>query len=270
MEKTFVLGMGVQKSGTSWAHRLMAESPNFNLGFRKEYHVWDAVDIPLLAKNRVQLKLEMNLAQRTRYLMQAEPDTYFAYFASLLKGPENITADMTPSHSGLSRQTLEIIRTGFASHGINCKVVLLLRDPVDRCKSAVHFNLNRGNFSEGVSRKNTSFCAALAEYALSDHAEIRTRYDRTIENIRAVFSPENVYIGLYESMFEKDKIAQFSAFLGVENHAELAGIRVNETLGQRPICAEVEAALYARFAGVYAYCNTALPETKTLWRQPPA
>jgi len=271
MGKTFILGMGVQKSGTSWAYRLMAESPGFKQGFRKEYHVWDALDLPLLAKNRVKLKLDMNPVQRSRYLMQTEPETYFAYFASLLEGPKkNITADMTPAHSGLSRKSLATIRDGFARRNITCKAVLLLRDPIERCKSAVHFNLNRGKFSEGISPENTSFCAALNEYYQSDHAEIRTRYDRTIENINAVFTPENYYIGLYESMFEKEKIAQFSAFLGVESRAAFAGTKVNETAGQRQSCPEVEAALYARFAGVYAYCHAALPETKTLWRLPPA
>jgi len=270
MEKTFILGMGVQKSGTSWAHRLMAESPEFKQGFKKEYHVWDAIDIPLLANNRVKLKLEMNSIQQTRYLMQTELDTYFAYFASLLAGPENITADMTPSHSALTPQTLEIIRDGFAKLNITCKVVLLLRDPVERCKSAVHFNLNRGNFSEGISPKNTGFCAALNEYYLSEHAEIRTRYDTTIKNIKSVFSPDHTYIGLYESMFKAENIAGLSKFLGIKSQPRLAQIRVNETAGLRHSCPAVEAAIYARFAKVYAYCHAELPETKALWRQPPA
>lgn len=269
MKKTFILGMGVQKSGTSWAYRFMSESPDFNAGFRKEYHIWDVVDIPILAKNRVRLSLDLTEKQRLRYLMQTEPETYFSYFASLLEGPAQLTADITPSHSGLSPKALTDIRDGFARHGIACKAVLFLRDPVERCKSAVHFNLNRGNFSEGISVGNTSFCAALSEYAQSEHAAIRTRYDTTIKNLRAVFSPEDLYIGLYETMFNDDQMARFAAFLGVENTPALAGKKINETTGARQVCPEAEAAVYARFTDVYAFCHREFPETKTLWTQPP-
>ena len=45
-QRTFLLGLGAQKAGTAWMHRYLESSPQCDPGFRKEYHVWDAVDLP--------------------------------------------------------------------------------------------------------------------------------------------------------------------------------------------------------------------------------
>ena len=44
---TFLLGVGCQKGGTAWMHRYLEASPQCDPGFRKEYHVWDALDLPV-------------------------------------------------------------------------------------------------------------------------------------------------------------------------------------------------------------------------------
>ena len=44
MKKTFILGVGAQKAGTTWLHRQFKKNATFNLGHRKEYHVFDAID----------------------------------------------------------------------------------------------------------------------------------------------------------------------------------------------------------------------------------
>ena len=37
----FVLGVGAQKAGTTWLHEYLASLPEVDLGFMKEYHVFD-------------------------------------------------------------------------------------------------------------------------------------------------------------------------------------------------------------------------------------
>ena len=44
MKKIFILGVGAQKAGTTWLHRQLIKSANFNFGHRKEYHVFDAME----------------------------------------------------------------------------------------------------------------------------------------------------------------------------------------------------------------------------------
>ena len=45
MTKTFLLGVGCQKGGTTWLYDYLATSPQFKHGHRKEYHVFDAIDL---------------------------------------------------------------------------------------------------------------------------------------------------------------------------------------------------------------------------------
>jgi hypothetical protein len=44
MTKIFILGVGAQKGGTTWLHRQLNNNKNIDLGFRKEYHIFDAIE----------------------------------------------------------------------------------------------------------------------------------------------------------------------------------------------------------------------------------
>ena len=44
-DKTFLLGTGAQKGGTTWLYHHLKASPQFVSGYRKEYHVFDAMDV---------------------------------------------------------------------------------------------------------------------------------------------------------------------------------------------------------------------------------
>lgn len=44
--KTFVLGLGHQKCGTTWLYHYLSQSRRFKGGIKKEYHIWDALDVP--------------------------------------------------------------------------------------------------------------------------------------------------------------------------------------------------------------------------------
>ena len=44
-QPTFVLGVGAQRGGTTWLSRFLNHSPQFERGYRKEYHVFDALDL---------------------------------------------------------------------------------------------------------------------------------------------------------------------------------------------------------------------------------
>ncbi len=41
-----MLGLGAQKAGTTWLSDYLRSSPQYDYGFRKEYHVLDVVDLP--------------------------------------------------------------------------------------------------------------------------------------------------------------------------------------------------------------------------------
>ena len=43
--RTFLLGVGAQKAGTTWLHKYLTASPQMVRGYRKEYHVFDSSDL---------------------------------------------------------------------------------------------------------------------------------------------------------------------------------------------------------------------------------
>jgi hypothetical protein len=95
---TFLLGVGAQKSGTAWMHRYLESSPQCDPGFRKEYHVWDGLDLALGAPVRERVSQQARRAARAlaegepadgdalrRALFYADPASYFDYFEALLR-----------------------------------------------------------------------------------------------------------------------------------------------------------------------------------------
>ncbi len=272
--KTFILCLGSQKCGTTWFHSYLSLYENFSAGFAKEYHVWDALDLSAQARWRVPQPglfdvVTKRPAKRRRnrhlYKMQNETGYYFDYFNSLLTGPVNITADVTPAYAGLGADRLGSIRSGFEAIGVECKAVLFVREPVERDKSAVQFALENGNFEEGISPGNEDFCAALEEYYLSEHAAMRSSYHRTISHIEAVFDPGQFYIGVYENMFDQASVGALSEFIGVQPRYDFASVRVNETAQNAVSCPDLERRIRSHYAEVYSYCHDKLPATRTLW-----
>ncbi len=212
----FALGLGCQKGGTSWLHDYLAASPACDPGFRKEYHVFDGLDLPSEAwmRRRVVARaakaveaLERGVPANVDALRQAafyaDPTTYFDYFTSLLARPGvSLTCDITPSYALLPATRLVSIRAGFAERGVPIVPVFLLRDPVERIWSMVRMNQQRrpedfpGPTSDWVRRL----------YAQDDHA-LRTRYDLTLTALDEAFGPGASWLALYEQLFDRDVLA---------------------------------------------------------------
>lgn len=201
-----------------------------------------------------------------RYRMQTDPDTYFEYFESLLDGIHNLTADITPSYSGLARDRLRYIKNGFEKRDILTKVVVLIRNPVERIKSAVRYNLDKKNYHEGIKDGETDFLRALSQYYLTDHCRLRTEYDRVISNAIDVFGDSHVHIGIYENMFERSEIERLSHFLGVMPKAELSSVPVNRTGTKIQRADELEAKIADAYRHVYDFCFRYYPITRKHWK----
>ena len=44
--KNFILCVDAQKFGTTWIDKYLSNSLQYNMGCMKEYHIWDALNIP--------------------------------------------------------------------------------------------------------------------------------------------------------------------------------------------------------------------------------
>jgi hypothetical protein len=266
-KKTFILCLGHQRCGTTWLYKHLAQSDHFAGGALKEYHIWDALDIELLNEHRlVSPPQDKEHSDYLRYQMQEDANFYFDYFASLLDEEKTITADITPSYSALSVDRIKNIQKGFALRNIEVRAVLVLRNPIDRIKSATSFNMNRKNFNEGIPPSATTFEEALKNYYQTEHCEIRTNYERSVKNAQKALGPRNVYVAIYESMFSSEHIDKISKFFGVYPFKAKKRKKENETKREEVETAELDSNILDRFQSTYDYCFEVFPETKTLWK----
>ncbi len=267
---TFILGVGAQKAGTSWLAHYLDESPPVRRGFTKEYHIWDGLTLPSCRAYRIDR--QTILARRTwrrprvwhRWRMQRDPAAYFDYFARRLRTPGTLTYDITPSYSGLSADCLATIRDGFAARGIPVKVVFLIRDPFERCWSAVRMDIR--NYGGGGLTEEES----LARRYASEGFRLRTRYDETIPRLEATFPAADIHIEAYERLFTPDGIARLSAAFGLPARPDLAERTRNVSLKTTGIDPALKREIIRHYGVVYDFCFARDPALRSLWNDPAA
>ncbi|QIG42657.1 sulfotransferase [Nocardioides anomalus] len=259
MPGTFLLGVGCQKGGTAWMHRYLEASPQCDPGFRKEYHVWDALDLDSgrLARQRI----EGQGGRRAAFL--ADPETYFDYFAGLLEpAGVRLTADITPAYAALAVERFAMVRDGFRARGVRPVAAYLLRDPVERVWSASRMDMRR--MGEAAPEDPETRIGHMYDHPM--YAE-RTRYDLTMAALEEAFGREDVWYGFYERLFRRDTLQELCAFLGVDFHEPDLGRQVNTSpkSAQLPDGAAETIARY--FAPVYDAVQRRFPglDLAELW-----
>ncbi|MDO9439906.1 MAG: sulfotransferase [Beijerinckiaceae bacterium] len=261
--QTFVLGLGAQKAGTTWLSNHLKSSPEYENGYRKEYHVFDSRYLKSeewLRRNIVKLaaqSLEAILAGETgdaqvlhRMAMYSNHDIYFEYFRSLLSRSGGVTAtgDLTPDYGMLPADRLALIKAGFAKRDIRTVGVFIMRDPVERVWS--HMRMK-------ADRSPANAAAGSLDDLRDNHGRgkywHRTQYQLTLTAMDSAFSPDEQHVGLYEDLFSST--AQADAI------TKLVGIRTpppdtTRVFNSSPrdaqgIPEEIAKVVAARYAEVY-------------------
>ena len=220
-QKTFLLGVGCQKGGTTWLHQYLDGHENTDMGFVKEYHIFDALYIPgsvTYRKNAARDVLQGRAThakkhlrkQRRRLRFYDDTALYFQYFARLAaKSPHTLlVGDITPSYAGLPIAALREIRTGLLAQGFRIRVVFFIRDPFERIWSMARMKLNNSHKHRGMSEVEV----ILAHYD-TQYTQIRSRYEQTLPRLEQVFAPEELYVEFYERQFDLHRIAALMDFL---------------------------------------------------------
>ena len=215
----FLLGVGAQKAGTTWLHEYLASLPEVDLGFMKEYHVFDqnhVLDTTPGRKKRFENYLNSFLGSDSlsiRHKFRRNHKHYFSYFRKLVDSPDQvfITGDITPSYAALPVKVLRYIKSSLEKNGFRVRVVFLMRDPVARCISANRmYSSPRLLDSPGDAALEAEL---LAKKYQQTRFQIRTRYDQTINNLEQVFTRDELYLGFYEELFSDKAIAEICSFM---------------------------------------------------------
>ncbi|MCT4369656.1 sulfotransferase family protein [Yangia mangrovi] len=279
-QKTFFLGLGGQKCGSTWIQAYLNRQEGSDFGRLGEYQVWEhtlggvfaryKVPMPPMKERlRARLKTAVNAdepAQHLRWRLQSDPDAYFDYFAGLLARPGIVrTGDITPSYAALPPETLARIRDGFAKRGIAVKAIFSMRDPVDRLRSHMRMEMAKDRLAAEESN-----AAPLRAFYATAEAEARSRYELTIAAIERVFAPDDRFLCLFEDLFTAEGIAALSDFAQVPCDPTQGGQAVNaRAKGSGSLPEALLAEIAAHYRPAYEAAAERLPQVRTLWPSAP-
>lgn len=271
--KTFILGIGAQKAGTSWLADYLQDRSEVFMAPLKELHYFDTKFMPdfrqrfdvLFKRKRSTLRRQLLWPSKTRWerlehvnariAMTSDRD-YIDYFERFV--PEQCThfGEITPSYSMLSSSAFENMAGCFE----RSKVIFILRDPVDRFYSHLRMNIRSGRL-KGSDEE-------LFVNALDDRLYVkRTQYHETLAAVRAVFPAEDILVSFYEDMFCDEEIARICNFLSLSFVPGAYGDKSNAAPKPAKLDPELAALARERFAPVYDYCRAEFGErVPASWR----
>lgn len=233
------------------------------MGFLKEYHVWDALLSPLAKELIVKNTKGEDGSETLRRLMQSVGGVYEKYFLTLTDANIRWTGDITPSYAMLKAKDFIFIKKRLELTGFSVKVIFLMRDPVERNWSALRMH-QRQMQHKGTPIKDEALHQMFEDYYKSPPMEARTRYDQTVTALRSSFAENDLYLGLYETLFSEKSMADLSSFLGLDISQADLGEKINASK-VIPITAELRASCQNYYSDVYSYCNREFPLTRQLW-----
>jgi len=270
-QKTFVLGIGAPKSGTTWLYRYIDGLAVSNMGCRKEYRVLPGMfsDAPLRSRfnfhRLFQLKYGvlplLDPAQFVRLRMVTQDGFYERYFADLVDDDVWLTGDISPGYMAMPADQLRSAADRLRGVGFKVKVIFLMRDPVERCWSGGR--MRKRNRTPGFI--DISDEEAVRQIYRSQDVTKLTRYDKTLAVLGEAFAPEDVFVSLFEELFSETQMDCLADFLGVEPQYEKLGQVFNKTHRTGELPPELVDEIKAYFAPVYAACHDQFPQTRELW-----
>lgn len=274
----FYLGVGAQKAGTTWLWSYLSSHPSVDFGRYKEYHVWDGLFLPECSESLTSYRQvlrprrglpSVNHGQLLRYRMQHQAGFYERYFRGLAAGAVQATGDITPVYSGLSARHFAHIRSRLENVGFQVRPLFVMRDPFERCWSAVRMQ-KRAGMAGGTDD------TVMRDRYRSRSYVIRADYKRTITELERVFAPQEVFYGVYEELHTPVGLASLDDYCGLTwperpllDAEPVVSRRVNASPKSERISDALRAEVIDFYAEVYEYCNDRFPQTKTLWQGSP-
>lgn len=172
------LGIGAQKTATTWLDVMLRRHPEVGLPAKKELHFWD-----------------------TQELTAESIRAYARIFEAM---PTKVNGEITPGYAILSPAVIRLVHRHFP----HLKLFYTLRNPLDRAWShaKMHVPQYKGpEFMEDLDRVEDAW---FIEHFQSEKSLWRGDYETCIRNWRAVFPTGQLAIYLYD-----DLLSDPSAFL---------------------------------------------------------
>jgi len=175
------LGIGTQRSGSTWLYQVLNHHPQIFLSKTKEIHYFDWK------------------------MLQHDLGWYKNHFADAKDCPEkHLVGEITPSYCTIPSEfirSLNILLPGIP-------LFIVLRNPVERAWSGALYEL-------GVMhniRLESVPTARVLRHLVKPRNYKRTNYCEMIQNWRSAYSSENLHISLFDE-FQRDPYAHLHGIL---------------------------------------------------------
>jgi hypothetical protein len=231
------LGIGAQKAGTTWLWAQLNRHPGVWMPIRKEVHYFSryaiSQDASILAETRLGRKLFGNapvcrlwremfradlvdairagdlqkLRWTLRYYCRAADDDW--YRAMFPKDSNLTCGEISPSYSILD--DTDVARIAGLFPGL--RIILLLRNPIERAWSQVRFDWTRG------AREGVGSTEEIKAFIDSPRQSLRSDYVRMLDIWSRHFPEGNIFVGFYDDIVARpaEILDRVQRFLGLES-----------------------------------------------------
>lgn len=242
------LGVGVQRSGTTWLWKNLGRHPEIWLPPMKEIHYFDRYypSCPgffarLLSKEFDDRRWRRSLRNRflrnmrnpawnrfvwdLKYFLSRYDDRWYA---SLFKeGQDKVKGEITPPYSALEPDTIEHVRDIMPE----AKIIFMIRNPITRAWSQIRYNTRINN--------QTLDSLSLADVARMTNGKtfaLRGDSVRGINSWRRCFPKEQLFIGFFDDISRNPQqlLLRIFEFVGVEASEEHLTSLVSEKVNPSP------------------------------------
>lgn len=244
MRKTFILGVGGQKCGTTWLHNYLSNHSETDMGPIKEYHVFDRLFVEEHQHNNMSamttisnkmnfyIKNDLNTIESLKVDLTNNLDDYFDFFNFLYNRNKNVAlvGDITPAYSALKSSDFLLIKNGLESRGFDVKVVFVMRDPVERIWSLVRMARLKSEVKKvKFFDMSQSEEQQVLDWYQNSRCVKRTQYEKTILALESVFERDKIFLGIYEDFFSEANISALNKFLCLSSGTPDFKFRVNSS-----------------------------------------
>jgi hypothetical protein len=203
--------VGAPRTGTSWLYAVLRKHPSLWLAPVKELHYFDKP-----ARTRTWFDpYEWRRARPTKldpwyvsYLLGKRSDKWYAKLFAKAQRKGLIAGEATPDYAVLTMDVFQRIER--MNPGI--KLILVMRDPVDRSWSAVNNAFKKG-------RADRSDVNAAIQWARLKGPRARSTYSESIERLEKVFPRDQLHYCFFDDLVSRPMpfVDSVLSFLGANS-----------------------------------------------------
>jgi hypothetical protein len=225
------LVIGAQRAGTTWAHQILRRHPSLWLPPVKELHYFDK---PTRTRTwfdpyeRRRIQVSSFDPWYLRYLLGKRSDKWYARLFHRAQMRGLVAGEVTPDYAVLSADVFQRIKR----MNPKIKIVLIMRDPIDRAWSSVNNAFRKG-------RADSLSTEGALKWARLQGPTARSNYANTISRLEVIFPPSQLHFCFFDDL--RDRPESFArklfSFLGVDTEVSKMDWpkAVNVAAAQKPM-----------------------------------